>query len=145
MEGGKGQQGDLRDPLRWGIQRVLESLLMPDTRRSWARPPDLLSQMRSDNSPCVFVLNCFCHVQLFLVLWTVALQTPLSLGFHRQEYWTGLPCPPPGDLPDPRIEPVSLTSPALAGRFFTTSAAWEAPVTKKQCATHGGFSPHYLM
>ena len=51
---------------------------------------------------------------------------PLSMGFSRQEYWSGLPCPPPGDLPDPEIEPVSLMSPALAGGFFTTSATWEA-------------------
>ena len=41
-------------------------------------------------------------------------------GFSGQEYWRGLPCPPPGDLPDPRIEPTSLASPALVGRFFTT-------------------------
>uniref|UniRef100_G3N0Q5 LY6/PLAUR domain containing 6 n=1 Tax=Bos taurus TaxID=9913 RepID=G3N0Q5_BOVIN len=45
---------------------------------------------------------------------TVAQQAPLSMGFSRQEYWSGLPCPPPGDLPDPGIEPESLTSPALA-------------------------------
>jgi len=51
---------------------------------------------------------------------------PLSMGFFRQEYWSGLSCPPPGDLPDPRTEPASLTSPALAGRFFTTSTTWEA-------------------
>ena len=54
-------------------------------------------------------------------------QPPLSMGFSRQEYWSGLPCPPPGDLPNPGIEPVSLMSPALAGGFFTTSATWEAP------------------
>ena len=59
--------------------------------------------------------------------WTVACKAPLSMGFSRQEYWRGLPCPPPGDLPNPGIEPVSLTSPALAGRFFTTRATWEAP------------------
>ena len=53
---------------------------------------------------------------------------PLSMGFSRQEYWSGLPCPPPGDLPGPGIEPTSLTSPALAGRFFITSTIWEAPV-----------------
>ena len=47
-------------------------------------------------------------------------------GIFQQEYWGGLPCPPPGDLPDPGIEPTSLTSSALAGRFFTTSASWEA-------------------
>ena len=47
------------------------------------------------------------------------------MGFSRQEYWGGLPCPLPGHLPDSGIEPVSLMSPALAGRFFTTSAPWE--------------------
>ena len=58
----------------------------------------------------------------------VARQVPLSMGFSRQEYWSGLPYPPPGDLPNPGIEPMSFTSPALAGRFFTTSATWEAPI-----------------
>ena len=47
------------------------------------------------------------------------------MGFSRQEDWNGLPCPPPGDLPDPGIKPASVMSPALAGRFFTTSATWE--------------------
>ena len=50
----------------------------------------------------------------------------LSMGFSRQEYWSGSPCPPPGDLPDPGIEALSHTSPDLAGDFFTTSATWEA-------------------
>ena len=54
--------------------------------------------------------------QLFANPWTVAFQTPLSMEFSRQEYWSGLPIPSPGDLPDPGIKP---TSPALAGRFFT--------------------------
>ena len=45
-------------------------------------------------------------------------QAPLSMGLSRQEYWSGLPCPPPGDLPKPGTEPMSLTSPALAGRFL---------------------------
>ena len=54
--------------------------------------------------------------------WTVAHQAPLSMGFSRQEYWRGLPFLPPGDLPDPGIEPASLASPALAGVLFTTSA-----------------------
>ena len=49
---------------------------------------------------------------------------PLSMGFSRQEHWSGLPCPPPGDLPDQAIEPASLMSPALAGRFFTASTIW---------------------
>ena len=69
------------------------------------------------------MLSRFSHVQLFATLWTAALQGPLSTGFSRQEYWSGLPCPPLGDLPDPGIEPVSLMSPALAG------APWEAQKT----------------
>ena len=67
----------------------------------------------------------FQGVWLFVSPWTVAHQAPLSMGFSRQEYWSALPGPPPGDLPDPGIEPVS---PALAGGFFTTSATWEAHV-----------------
>ena len=72
------------------------------------------------------VLSRFSHVQLFVTLWTVTCQALLPMGFSRQEYWNGLPCPPPGDLPNPRIEPVYLVSPALARGFFTTSTAWEA-------------------
>ena len=64
-------------------------------------------------------------VQLFATLWTVACQAPVSMGFPRQEYWSGVLCPPPGDLPDPGIEPASFTTPALVGRFFTCSATWE--------------------
>ena len=67
-------------------------------------------------------------LQAFQTPWTVALQAPLSMGFSRQEYWSGLPCPPPGDLPDPGIKPAVLKSPALAGGFFTTSATWEAKI-----------------
>ena len=50
-----------------------------------------------------------------------------SMGFSWQECWNGLPCPPPGDLPNPGVEPVSLTSPALSTGFFTTSSTWESP------------------
>ena len=57
---------------------------------------------------------------------TIAYQAPLFMGFSRQKYWSGLPFPPPGDLPHPGTEPTSLVSPALAGEFFTTSAPWEA-------------------
>ena len=64
--------------------------------------------------------------RLFAALWTVAHQAPLSMGFSRQEDWSGVPCPPPGDLPKAGIEPPPLTSPALAGSFFTTSTTWEA-------------------
>ena len=54
----------------------------------------------------VCVLKRFSRVQLFAALWTIACQVPLSMGFSRQEHWSGLPCPPPGDLPDPEIEPL---------------------------------------
>ena len=57
--------------------------------------------------------------------WTAARQAPLSVGFPRQEYWSGLPCASWGDLPDPGIKCVSLASPALAGRSFTASTTWE--------------------
>ena len=68
------------------------------------------------------MLSCFSCVRLFVTLQSVACQAPLSMGFSRQEYWSGLPFPSPEDLPDPGTEPTSLMSPALAGRFFITSA-----------------------
>ena len=78
---------------------------------------------------CVCVRVCVCahvcvlsHVQLFATLWTEACQTPLSMESSRQEYWSGLPFPPPEYLPNPGIKPMSLTSPALAGRFFTAES-----------------------
>ena len=82
---------------------------------------------RSLASPRACLLSRFNHVRLFASPWTVACQGPLSMGFSRQEHWSGLPCPPPGNLPNPGVEPSSLTSPALVGRFFTTSATWGAP------------------
>ena len=72
------------------------------------------------------MLSCFTRVQLFVTLWTVACQAPLSVGFSRQEYWSGSSFPSPGDLPNPGTEPMSLMSPALAGGFYTTSTTWEA-------------------
>ena len=71
------------------------------------------------------MLSPFSFLWLFVTLWAVAHQAPLSMGFSRQEYWSGLPCPSPGDLPNLGTEPASLTSPALAGRFFTISGPWE--------------------
>ena len=59
------------------------------------------------------------------ILWAVAHKSPLSMGFSRQEYWSGLPCPLPGDLPNPGIEPSSHTSPTLADGFLTSSITWE--------------------
>ena len=74
----------------------------------------------------VCVCSCVCaqllsHVWLFQILWTVAHQAPLSMRFPRQDYWRGLPFPPPVDLPDPGIKLVSLMSPELADGFFTTT------------------------
>ena len=74
------------------------------------------------------MLNHFSCVQLCASLWTETHQAPLSMGFSRQEYWSGLPFVSPGDLPDPGIKPISLRSPASACRFFTTSAIWEAHI-----------------
>jgi len=58
--------------------------------------------------------------------WTAVHQVPLTMEYSRQEYWSEVPLPTPGDLPDPGIEPMSLTSSALAGRFFTNCTTWEA-------------------
>ena len=74
---------------------------------------------------CACMLNHFSHVRLFVTLWTIAHQAPLSMGFSRQEYWSGLPCPPPG-------KPKTLVSPALTAGFFTTSITWEAPTPVTQ-------------
>ena len=71
------------------------------------------------------MLSCFSCVWVFPTLWTVVHQGPLSMGFSSQEYWSGLPCPPLGGLPDPGIKYVSIMSPALAGGFFTTTTTWE--------------------
>ena len=69
------------------------------------------------------MLSRFSLVQLFAIPSSVAHQAPLSMGFSRPEYWSGLPFPPPEELPNPGIELASLRSPALAGGFFITSAS----------------------
>ena len=82
----------------------------------------------SDFSDCcvVYLFSHFSCVQLCAMLHTLACQDPLSMRFFGQEYWSGLPFPSLGDLPDSGIEPLSFKSPVLAGRFFTTSTTWEA-------------------
>ena len=72
------------------------------------------------------MISGFSCVQLFAALWTVSHPAPLSMEFSTQEYWSGLPCPPLDDPPDPGIKPTSLKSPALAGGFFSASTTWEA-------------------
>ena len=81
------------------------------------RRPDAVCPLSGGVAVCVCTLS---HVQLFATLQTLAHQAPLSREFPRQEYWSGLPFPSPGDLPDPGIEPVSLMSSALADESFTT-------------------------
>ena len=71
-------------------------------------------------------LSCFSRDHLFVTLWTTARQAPLPMGVSRQEYWSGFHALLQGHLPNPEIEPASLTSPALAGRLFTTSTTWTA-------------------
>ena len=93
-----------------------------------ARAQDVLGEgpggkFRWGPSPSVCVLGC---VRLFATLWTVAGQAPLSMGLSRQEYRSGLPFPSLGDLPYLGSKSVSLKSPAMAHRFFTTSTTWEA-------------------
>ena len=85
------------------------------------------------------MLSPFSHVWLMMHPWTVACQAPLSMEFSRQEYWSGLPHPPPGDLPYSGIRPVSFTLPALASGFFTSSTTWEAPVNSRSRVFRGVF------
>ena len=99
-------------------------------------PPLFLTALFSTFLYCVFlfrlaalcyaVLSHFSCVQIFVTHHGLGCQAPLSMGFSRQEYWSGLPCPPPGGLPNSGIESTSLTSPGLAGRFFTISVTWKA-------------------
>ena len=85
------------------------------------------------NYTCVHVcLSRFSRVQLFVIPWTTARQAPLSMGFSRQEYWSGLPCPPPGDLPDPGIKP---TFPVL----LADSSPTEPPGAVTYIGTHTVF------
>ena len=95
-----------------------QSLSVGDPRLGWQTDLTHGAGLGRDGGGGLVAKSC----PTFATPGTVAHQAPLSMGFSRQEYWTALPCPPPGDLPDPGIEPVSLTSLALAGGFFTTSA-----------------------
>ena len=94
------------EPASHFLHRQIDSLPL---RYQWSMSPKLL-----------------CCVRLFVIPWTLACQAPLSMRFFRQEYWSGLPCSPPGDLPHPGMEVVVSYISALAGGFFTTRATWEA-------------------
>ena len=93
---------------------------LPDQRSSSCLFHLLLWQAPPGKHSTALALSRFSRVRLFTTPCTVAHQAPLSIGFSRQECWSELPCPSPGDLPDSGIEPASHMSPALAGGFFTT-------------------------
>ena len=109
--------------LHFSSQKLLiyseESFL---TQKKFSAHPE--KNLCSLYSACV--LSCFSFVQLFVTSWTIAHQGLLSTGYSRQEYQSRLPFLPPGNLPNLGIEPVSLSSPALASSFFTTTVTWEA-------------------
>ena len=105
----------LLQPQYWSMERLHFSRIKPDHR--------------SHNVLCCAKLLQLCP--FFVIPWTVARKAPLSMGFSRQGYWSGLPFPPPGDLPDPRIKPASLKSPTLADRFFITRTKSHTENTSK--------------
>ena len=115
---------------RWNLLHLVTVQRNPPIKR-YLCLPKILNQVVSYYhfqtpfiAACVCMLSHFSRVQLFANLWTVVYQPPLSMGFSRQEYWSGLLFPNPGDLPDPGVKPTSPVSPALAGGVFTTSTTW---------------------
>ena len=118
------------------IQRVFSHFCQTDFLRSWHRAgcfqyflvifTGMWQLKRAVLNELPWIPSRFSRVWLFATPWTIAHQAPLSVGVSRQEYWSGLPCPPPGDLLVPGIEPASLVSPAAAGMFFTTSTIWDS-------------------
>ena len=107
----------LSPPQPWSQRHSLKSWDLQGTTPAHA----------TGNKPTMyaFMLSCFSCVQLFVTSWTIA-QAPLSMGFSRQECWSGLPCPPPGDLPDPGMEHEPPVSPALQAGSFTPEPLGEA-------------------
>ena len=121
-----GGEGGDRGWDGWMASLTLWTRVWANLGRQWRRgKPGVLQSMGSQRvsrnwtarTVCVYMLGC---VQLFATPWTLTLQTALSTGFPRQEYWSALPFLTPGDVPDSGIEPTSLKSPALAGRLFNT-------------------------
>ena len=89
-------------------------IFIPCSRHKISKNPWNFLNGRDEKSILVIHVAKSLHIQLFVTQWTTAHQAPLSLEFSIQEYWSGLPCPPPGDLPNPGIKPTSVMSPALA-------------------------------
>ena len=115
----------------WAVKFLESSYRHPNVQAE-LRTSGLKERNHVEGKECACVLSCFSSVRLFATLWTVAHQAPLAMGFPRQEHWNGLPCPPPGDLVDPGIEPTSLASPALAGGFVTAEPQGRTEEGKRQ-------------
>ena len=115
--------------LHWFLQEApRESLFHTSLRSLWFQVTQGLpwfvdSSLQS--LPSLIDVRALSHVWLFVTPWTVAHLAPLTMGFSRQESWSVLPFPIPGNLPNPGLEPESLSSPVLAGGFVTTSATWK--------------------
>ena len=115
----------------WRLRNLQKGSMKLAVVDSWGIRKAAFSIIYKCKVKCVLKhLSC---VWLIVMLWMVACQAPLYMGFSRQEYWNALPYPPPGDLPNPGVEPTSLTFPASAGAFFTTSAIWEDPKWSSKC------------
>ena len=112
----------------WGSSKsaveVFSGALSLALMEGWLKQPTMIRKCaRSRVRICDMIDECLCAQSLscsdsFMTSWTIAHQAPLSIGFSRQEYWSGLSFPPPGDFPDPGIEPTSPASSTLRGRFF---------------------------
>ena len=113
-------------PSLWVCSRVCSTFQHPACPRTLASISCISSLQWFSSIGRACILSCLGRVRLFVTPWTAAHQAPPSMGFSRQEYWSGWPFSPPGDLPDPGIEPAFFTSPALAGWIFTTSTIGEA-------------------
>ena len=101
------------------LMEIKVNLYVPFSQRDHS-PTETITSLQAITRYCHCPIVCMLgHVRLFMTPWTIAHQAPQSMGFPKQEYWSGLPFPPPRYLPDPGIEP---ESPALAGRFFTTES-----------------------
>ena len=101
---------------RWSLGSAIKGVTGATilSRSNWKRINSQAHLLTWQLEGCMCTLSCFSHVPVFVTLSTVTHQAPLSMGFSRHKYWSGLPCPPPGNRPNPGIELPSLMSPALA-------------------------------
>ena len=121
----------IKATMRYHLKPVIMAISKKSTsNKGWRRRGEMLLVGGQSGAARMENRVCTCAKSLqsrpaSCDLWTRVHQAPLSMGFFRHEYWSGLPCPSPGDLFDPGIKPESLKSPALSGRFFTTSTTWK--------------------